>query len=264
MGIEANLNNPGAEGDITGITVTAPITGGGLSGTVPIGLSTPLSPIYGGTGVANNAANTITFSGNFGLTITLTGTTGITAPTSGTLATLAGSEALTNKTVNGLTITSTNGTLTLASGSSLITSGGNSITLTSTGSTNVTLPTTGTLTTLATVLSTVNAYSKQQTLTPQALTSTSASIAWDANSGNNASHTATESTTLANPTNLVTGTVYTFQWTQNASAAKTLAFGNKWKFAGSSTVSVTLSSVQIFTALYDGTNLNTVMTGPFS
>ena len=43
---------------------------------------------YGGTGVANNAANTITFSGNYGLTLTLSNTTGVTLPTSGTLAIL--------------------------------------------------------------------------------------------------------------------------------------------------------------------------------
>lgn len=43
---------------------------------------------YGGTGVANNAANTITFSGNYGLTLTLSNTTGVTLPTTGTLAAL--------------------------------------------------------------------------------------------------------------------------------------------------------------------------------
>ncbi len=112
----------------------------------------------------------------------------------------------------------------------------------------------------------VQAFSRQQTLTPQALTSTSNSIAWDANSGNNAKHTATENTTLANPSNMVDGTVYTFRWKQHASSAKTLAFGNKWKFAGSSTVSATVGSVQVFTGLYDSTDdtIITVMTGPFS
>lgn len=44
---------------------------------------------HGGTGVANNAANTQTFSGNFGITWTLTGTTAVTMPTSGTVATLS-------------------------------------------------------------------------------------------------------------------------------------------------------------------------------
>jgi hypothetical protein len=55
---------------------------------------------YGGTGVANNAASTLTISGAYGTTLTVSGTTSVTLPTSGTLATLAGSETLTNKSFN--------------------------------------------------------------------------------------------------------------------------------------------------------------------
>ncbi len=44
---------------------------------------------YGGTGVANNSASTITISGSFGTTFTVTGTSSVTLPTSGTLTTLA-------------------------------------------------------------------------------------------------------------------------------------------------------------------------------
>lgn len=58
-----------------------------------------LSPIRGGNGVANNAAATLTRSGNHALTLTTTNTTGVTLPTTGTLATLAGAEALSNKTI---------------------------------------------------------------------------------------------------------------------------------------------------------------------
>ena len=74
-----------------------------------------LSPTYGGTGV-NNGNKSITLggdlvtSGNFSTTIITTGTTSISLPTSGTLATLAGTETLTNKTLVNSSLT---GTLTL-------------------------------------------------------------------------------------------------------------------------------------------------------
>jgi hypothetical protein len=58
-----------------------------------------LGAANGGTGIANNAASTITISGNFGTTLTVTATTALTLPTTGTLATLAGTETLTNKRV---------------------------------------------------------------------------------------------------------------------------------------------------------------------
>jgi len=51
------------------------------------GVTGNLSAATGGTGVANNAANTITFTGNYALGLTLTGATSVTLPTSGTLAT---------------------------------------------------------------------------------------------------------------------------------------------------------------------------------
>jgi len=70
-----------------------------------IGSTGILSPAGGGTGVANNAASTLAISGNFATTLTVSGTTGVTLPTTGTLATLAGSETLTNKTLTSPTLT---------------------------------------------------------------------------------------------------------------------------------------------------------------
>ncbi len=78
-------------------------------------LSGVISPTFGGTGI-NNGSKTITLggnlvtSGNYSTTITTIGTTNITLPTSGTMATLAGTETLTNKTFVNSSLT---GTLTL-------------------------------------------------------------------------------------------------------------------------------------------------------
>jgi hypothetical protein len=63
-----------------------------------------ISPTYGGTGV-NNGSKTITLggnlttAGNYATTLTMTGATSVTLPTTGTLATLAGAESLSNKTI---------------------------------------------------------------------------------------------------------------------------------------------------------------------
>jgi hypothetical protein len=77
-----------------------------------------ISPTYGGTGV-NNGSRTITLGGNFThtgahtLTLTTTANTSVTLPTTGTLATLAGTESLSNKTI---TSSSFSGTTIAASG----------------------------------------------------------------------------------------------------------------------------------------------------
>jgi hypothetical protein len=73
------------------LATTADITMANLTGT--------LVPSKGGTGVANNDAATLTRSGNHAVTLTTTGTTGVTLPTTGTLATLAGTESLSAKTL---------------------------------------------------------------------------------------------------------------------------------------------------------------------
>lgn len=105
---------------------------------------------YGGTGV-NNSGKTITLGGNmttsgaYAVTLTLTNTTNVALPETGTLATLAGSESLTNKKLGSLT---TNGIVTTSSGDGTL-----SVTST-TGSGNVVLATSPQLTTSLTTGST--------------------------------------------------------------------------------------------------------------
>lgn len=95
----------------TSITTLGTIGTGTWQGTI-------VSPTYGGTGV-NNGTKTITLGGNFttsgafATTLTVTGATNVTLPTTGTLATLAGTETLSNKTI---TSSSFSGTTVAASG----------------------------------------------------------------------------------------------------------------------------------------------------
>jgi len=110
--------------DVSGGTTGLTTSGGPVASSGTITLAGTLAPANGGTGVANNAAMTVTGSGNFAYTRTLTGTTNVTFPTTGTLSTLTGTETLTNKTINASNNTVTNvplstgvtGTLPIANG----------------------------------------------------------------------------------------------------------------------------------------------------
>jgi len=92
--VTPNLGTPTAAllTSATGLPLTTGVTG-------------VLGAANGGTGIANNAAMTVTGSGNFAYTRTLTAATNVTFPTTGTLATLAGSETFTNKTLTSPTLT---------------------------------------------------------------------------------------------------------------------------------------------------------------
>ena len=116
----------------------------------------------------------------------------------------------------------------------------------------------GTLANLLTLIRSVaGEYTKTQNFNGTTLTSSSNSIAWDAESNQVVSHTATENTTIAAPTNLKDGATYIFTWKQHASAPKTLAFNAVFKFPGGTapTVTATNNAVDILTFVCDGTNL---------
>lgn len=74
--------------DDTNVTLTlggSPTTALLAAASITAGWTGTLSPARGGTGIANNAAMTVTGSGNFAYTRTLTAATNVTFPTSGTL-----------------------------------------------------------------------------------------------------------------------------------------------------------------------------------
>ncbi len=105
----------------------------------------------------------------------------------------------------------------------------------------------GSTTPAAATVTTITA--KKGVGTPVALTSSSASIAVDM-SDSNFTHTFTENTTLANPTNLTAGQSGIIVFTQHASSPKTLAFGSYWDFPGGTVPTVTASNSAVDVLAY--------------
>ena len=87
-----------AEGVLIGSATDAPVFG---QADLTKHVQGVLPAANGGTGVANS--NTITLTGG-NVAFTMQGATSVTLPTTGTLATLAGAETLSNKTIEAVTV----------------------------------------------------------------------------------------------------------------------------------------------------------------
>jgi hypothetical protein len=94
-------------------------------------------------------------------------------------------------------------------------------------------------------LAETNLFAKAQRGSISVLNSVAASINVNLDSSNHFSHTLTEDTTLALPTNIVPGQSGTIVFTQHASSPKLLLFNSFWKFSGGfvPTLSPTVSAI---------------------
>lgn len=130
---QVQYNNAGALGGFT-------VSGDGTLNTSTGALAVTK---IGGVAVSLGGA----FTTGAAITLNTGGVTSVTLPVSGTLATLAGSESLTNKTYNGNIWTAGTGTLTIAAGKTLTAS--NTLTFSGTDASTLNIGTGGTLGTAA-------------------------------------------------------------------------------------------------------------------
>lgn len=102
----------------------------------------------------------------------------------------------------------------------------------------------------------VNTYTKAQGVAPVALTDAT-TVATDASLSNNFTLTIGGNRTLGNPTNMVAGHVYNWIITQDVTGSRTLAYGSLFKWQGGviPALSTVAGSVDMVSAMYDGTRL---------
>lgn len=120
---------------ITGTTITAssfvgPLTGdvtGNVTGNVngnATNVTGIVSPVNGGTGIANNSASTLTITGSFATSLTVSGATNLTLPTSGTVTALGNVATGTDSVVLATSPTISAPTLTGTTAAAAITASG--------------------------------------------------------------------------------------------------------------------------------------------
>lgn len=87
----------------------------------------------------------------------------------------------------------------------------------------------------------------------------------DCSKGNVFTLTLTGNATLANPTNMQAGATYQWIVKQDATGSRTLSYGTAFKWANKTapTLTTAANAVDIITAVYDGTNLNAVLSTNF-
>lgn len=148
---------------------------------------------------------------------------------------------------------------TAASGTGTVTS-----VATGAGLSGGTITTTGTLTL---DLTHVNAWTGQQYFSTSAL-SFSGTIAWNLNTAQSASITATSNIpfTLSNPTNLVNGGTYTLIITQFSTGGQVITWSSAYKFPGGIkfVLSTANNAIDIITFISDGTNMYAVGQAAFA
>jgi len=114
-------------------------------------------------------------------------------------------------------------------------------------------------------LATAQTWTKSQNVSRVALTD-AANIATDSSLGNVFSVTLGGNRTLDNPTNLVDGGTYSWIITQDGTGSRTLAYGTLFKWPGGSVpvLSTAASSVDLITAVYNGTILTASINKAFA
>ena len=101
------------------------------------------------------------------------------------------------------------------------------------------------------LLAQANVFTKAQAVTPVALTD-AASIATDASLSNTFTVTLGGNRTLANPTNMTNGAIYTWRVRQDGTGSRTLAYGSKFKWPGGTapTLTATASATDFISGQY--------------